>query len=245
MIRGGPRTGTVRRRSPPASAHPASAHPASANPTQPASAQPAGSPAMPRTQASATLYAATLSGTALLLAACSGFFAERTEVDPAAAQGSLYELTAESLAGEPVDLGRYAGQVSLVVNTASECGLTPQLAGLQDLQEEFGPRGLVVLGFPSNEFGGQEPGTAAEIQTFCSENYGVTFPLFAKVRTKAGEGQSPVYAYLGGATGTLPGWNFGKYLVSRDGRVLGFFDSRVSPADGQLRGAIEQALGGS
>jgi glutathione peroxidase len=154
---------------------------------------------------------------------------------------SFYELSAAKLSGEPADLKEYQGKVALVVNTASKCGFTPQYKGLQALYTELAPRGFVVLGFPSNDFGGQEPGTAEEIKTFCELNYKVTFPMFSKVVTQATEGQSPIYAWLG-RTGDLPKWNFSKYLIGRDGKVLAFFPSKVAPDAPELRQAIEQAL---
>jgi glutathione peroxidase len=154
---------------------------------------------------------------------------------------SLYALKTTTLDGKPADLGQYAGQVTLVVNVASQCGFTPQYKGLEALHEQYAPRGFSVLGFPSNDFGGQEPGTPAEIQSFCKKNYGVTFPMFAKLVTQAGPDQSPVYRLLG-ASGKLPGWNFAKYVVGKDGRVVAFFPSDVTPESQQLRAAIEAAL---
>jgi len=155
---------------------------------------------------------------------------------------TVFELKANDLEGKSVSLDTYRGRVLLVVNLASECGYTPQYAGLQALAEEFEERGLTVLGFPSNEFGGQEPGDAAAIRTFCTERYGVKFPLFEKCRTQAGPEQSPVYGFLGAAGGELPSWNFGKYLVSRDGAKVRFYESGVAPDDESLRRAIEDAL---
>lgn len=155
---------------------------------------------------------------------------------------SFYALKTTSLGGQPVDLKTYEGKVTLVVNTASQCGYTPQYKGLQQLHTELAPRGFSVLGFPSNDFGGQEPGSASEIKTFCERNYGVTFPMFSKVVTKAGADQSPVYVYLG-QTGNLPKWNFSKYLVGKDGKVLAFFPSNVTPESPELRQAIDKALG--
>jgi glutathione peroxidase len=154
---------------------------------------------------------------------------------------SLYALKTTTLQGQPADLSQYAGEVALVVNVASQCGFTPQYAGLEKLYEEYKGRGLVVLGFPSNDFGGQEPGSPEEIATFCKKNYGVTFPMFSKVVTKAGPGQSPIYSFLGRG-GALPAWNFSKYLVDRDGRVLEFFPSKVTPESAELRQAIDKAL---
>ena len=155
---------------------------------------------------------------------------------------SFYGLKTKGLDGKPVDLKDYAGKVALVVNVASECGFTPQYKGLEQLHGELKDRGFSVLGFPSNDFGGQEPGTPAEIQAFCSTKYKVTFPMFGKVVTKAGADQSPVYAQLQKQTEKLPDWNFCKYLVAKDGRVLKFYRSKVKPDDATLRKEIEAAL---
>ena len=154
---------------------------------------------------------------------------------------SFYALSATRLSGEPVSLKEYSGKVALVVNTASQCGFTPHYKGLQELHTELAPRGFTVLGFPSNDFGGQEPGSAEEIKTFCELKYKVTFPMFSKVVTQPKEDQSPIYAWLG-RTGDLPKWNFSKYLIGRDGKVLAFFPSKVTPDAPELRQAIEQAL---
>ena len=153
---------------------------------------------------------------------------------------SLHDLTANTLDGTPQNLSDYKGKVLLVVNTASQCGYTPQYAGLEKLYESYKDKGFVVLGFPSNDFGGQEPGTPAEIKTFCEKKYHVTFPLFAKVKTK-GEGQSPVYKFLVAGHGE-PKWNFHKYVVGKDGRVRAAFPSAVKPDSAELKDAIEAAL---
>jgi glutathione peroxidase len=155
---------------------------------------------------------------------------------------SLYSLRAKSLQGQPVDLAQYEGKVTLVVNVASECGFTPQYAGLEKLHRELSSRGFSVLGFPSNEFGAQEPGSPQEIATFCEKNYGVSFPLFEKLQTKAGPGQSPIYEFLG-RSGKLPTWNFAKYLVGKDGKVIQSYPSKVAPESPELRDAILTALG--
>jgi glutathione peroxidase len=155
--------------------------------------------------------------------------------------GSLYDLKVTTLDGRPADLSAYKGKVALVVNVASQCGFTPQYAGLEKLYRELAPKGVVILGFPSNDFGGQEPGTAEEIGQFCQKNYGVTFPMFAKVVTKKGPDQSPVYSFLG-ESGSLPQWNFSKYVVDKNGKVEAFFPSRVAPDAPELRTAIEKAL---
>ena len=154
---------------------------------------------------------------------------------------SFYDLKTRTLDGKPADLTQYRGRVSLVVNVASFCGYTPQYAGLEKLHREMKGQGVNVLGFPSNDFGEQEPGTAEEIATFCRLTYDVTFPMFEKVVTRSGTGQSPVYAFLG-RSGNLPAWNFSKYVVDRAGRVVAFFPSDVTPEDSRLRGAIAKAL---
>ncbi len=154
---------------------------------------------------------------------------------------SFYSLKTTTLQGQPADLSQYAGKVTLVVNVASQCGFTPQYTGLEKLHEELADRGFAVLGFPSNDFGSQEPGSPEEIATFCKKNYGVTFQMFSKLVTKAGPDQSPIYTFLGQG-GQLPAWNFSKYLVGKDGKVIGFYPSKVAPESKELRQAIEAAL---
>jgi glutathione peroxidase len=157
---------------------------------------------------------------------------------------SFYDLETQSLDGKPGNLAQYKGKVSLVVNVASKCGYTPQYEGLEKLQREMKSKGFNVLGFPSNDFGGQEPGTAQEIATFCRLTYDVTFPMFEKVVTLRGAGQSPIYAFLG-RSGRLPAWNFSKYVVDKQGKVVAFFESQVTPEDPALRAAIAKALASS
>jgi glutathione peroxidase len=157
------------------------------------------------------------------------------------AVSSFYELKTNTLDGKPADLSAYKGKVALVVNVASKCGYTPQYAGLEKLWREMKDKGVVVLGFPSNDFGGQEPGTPEEIVSFCKLTYDVTFPLFSKVVTKAGTEQSPVYGFLG-KTGNLPAWNFSKYVVDKQGHVVAFFPSKVTPDAAELRDALNKAL---
>ena len=154
---------------------------------------------------------------------------------------SLYALKTETLQGKPADLAAYRGKVTLVVNTASECGYTPQYEGLEQLHRELSPKGFSVLGFPSNDFGGQEQGTAHEIAEFCRKNYGVTFPMFAKVSTRPGPEQSPIYAFLG-SSGVLPQWNFTKYVIGKDGKVVAIFPSAITPESRELRAAITKAM---
>ena len=154
---------------------------------------------------------------------------------------SLYDLKVNSLAGKPVDLAQYKGHVVLVVNVASKCGFTPQYAGLEKLYLAYKDKGFFILGFPSNDFGHQEPGTPDEIQAFCSLNYSVTFPLFEKVVTKKGPEQAPVYQFLT-TSFPQPTWNFCKYLIDPNGKVLQEFPSKVTPQDKALTDAINSAL---
>jgi len=161
---------------------------------------------------------------------------------PAAPVQSLYELKVNTLDGKPADLGQYKGHVVLVVNVASKCGFTIQYAGLEKLYLDYKGKGFFVLGFPANDFGQQEPGTPEEIAAFCTSKFGVTFPMFEKVVTK-GAGQSPVYQFL--TTGfPAPTWNFCKYLIDPNGKVLKEFPSQVKPDDKALTDAIDAALKG-
>jgi glutathione peroxidase len=142
----------------------------------------------------------------------------------------------------PQNLCQYQGKVILVVNTASYCGFTTQYEGLEKLYAKYGSKGLVVLGFPSNDFGKQEPGNAKEIADFCYNTYGVKFPMFAK-SVVTGSAANPLHSQLAKITGKEPKWNFTKYLIGRDGKVIEHFPSKVTPEDKQLVGKIEQALG--
>ena len=154
---------------------------------------------------------------------------------------SFYDLKISALDGKPGNLAQYKGKVSLVVNVASKCAYTPQYAGLEKLQREMKGKSFNVLGFPSNDFGGQEPGSAEEIATFCRLTYDVTFPMFEKLVTKKGSDQSAIYAFLG-TSGKLPAWNFSKYVIDKQGRIAAFFPSEVTPEDPSLRAAIAKAL---
>jgi glutathione peroxidase len=155
-----------------------------------------------------------------------------------AACPALLDRKLDTIQDKPQSLCEYAGKVVLVVNTASECGYTPQYDGLEALYRKFRDRGLVVLGFPMNDFGGQEPGSNKEIAAFCVNQYAIDFPMFAKTELK----KNPLYADLAKATGAAPRWNFHKYLIGRDGRQVQSFDTRVDPADAKLVGAIEKLL---
>ena len=145
---------------------------------------------------------------------------------------AIYDFSADSLAGEPVPMRRFEGQVLLIVNTASACGFTPQYKGLQELHQRLSPRGLAVLGFPCNQFGGLEPGDAKQIEAFCESNYAVTFPMFAKIDVN-GSHAHPLYEYLkrekSGLLGSSIKWNFTKFLVDRAGKVTGRYAPTVRP----------------
>lgn len=158
----------------------------------------------------------------------------------------IYDLEMRRLNGKPESLSTYKGDVVLAVNVASKCGFTPQYAGLEKIYERYSDRGFKVLGFPCNQFGRQEPGSAEQIQEFCQINYGVTFPMFAKLDVKGPE-QSPLFAELtqtpddSGKAGNV-GWNFEKFLIDREGRVVRRFRSRVKPEDSRVTEAIEALL---
>lgn len=164
-------------------------------------------------------------------------------VGASAQAADLLDVSYRPLAGKgEVNLAKqYGGKVLLVVNTASKCGFTPQYEGLEALQRKYAARGFSVLGFPSNDFKGQEPGDETQIQEFCTLTYGVKFPMFQKV-VVTGPEATPLYRSLATATGVSPGWNFHKYLISRDGRVAAQFPSKVTPDDPKLVAAIEREL---
>ena len=159
---------------------------------------------------------------------------------------AIYDHPVHALNGDPADLHDHAGKALLVVNVASKCGLTPQYEGLEHLQKTYGERGFEVLGFPCNQFMGQEPGTAEEIATFCSTNYGVTFPLFQKIEVN-GDGRDPLYADLtetpdaAGEAGDIQ-WNFEKFLVSPEGEVVARFRPQTEPEASEVVEAIEAQL---
>jgi glutathione peroxidase len=161
---------------------------------------------------------------------------------------AIYDADVEALDGSPAELGDYQGKALLIVNVASQCGLTPQYSGLQALHEEYSDRGFAVLGFPCNQFGAQEPGSADEIASFCETNYGVTFPMFSKIEVN-GDGRHALYEQLTvsaddeGEAGDIQ-WNFEKFLVSADGDVVRRFRPLTAPDDPILVGAIEEQLEG-
>jgi glutathione peroxidase len=156
----------------------------------------------------------------------------------------IYDFTVKTIAGKSQPMSKYKGKVLLIVNTASQCGFTPQYKGLEELHQKYGKRGLAVLGFPCNQFGAQEPGDEAGIASFCERNFGVTFPLFSKIDVN-GDDADPLYQYLKNAKPGLLGseaikWNFTKFLVDKDGDVVERYAPNVEPKD--LTGAIEKLL---
>jgi glutathione peroxidase len=161
------------------------------------------------------------------------------------AGSGIYGFTLNSIDGKPAPLADYKGKVVLLVNVASQCGYTPQYSGLEATYEKYKDQGFVILGFPANNFGAQEPGTNEEIKTFCTRKYSVTFPMYSKISVK-GEDQAPLYAYLTKETG--PGiageikWNFTKFLVDRDGKVVQRFEPAVTPDSKEVAAAIEKQL---
>lgn len=157
------------------------------------------------------------------------------------AASNIYEFTLPSIDGKEVPLSTYKGKVVLAVNVASQCGYTPQYTGLEALYRKYKDLGLVLLGFPANNFGRQEPGTNAEIKEFCTRKYDVTFPMYGKVSVM-GSDQTPLYSYLTQSAGDVK-WNFTKFLIGKDGKVIRKFDSPVKPDSPELVSAIEQALG--
>ena len=161
------------------------------------------------------------------------------------AAGSIYDFTLNSIDGRPMPLANFKGKVILVVNVASRCGFTPQYSALESIYEKYKDQGFVILGFPANNFGSQEPGTNAEIKKFCSAKYNVTFPMYAKISVK-GQDQTPLYKYLTeSANPAYAGeikWNFTKFLIDRDGRVVQRFEPDTTPDSPPVTLAIEQTL---
>ena len=155
---------------------------------------------------------------------------------------SLFDLTVPGLDGQPVALSDYRGKTLGIDNTATECGFTGQLADRETIQWEYGSMGVQILAFPSNDFGGQEPLEGAELETTCRTKYGASYPILGKVRVKDGDGQSPVYGRLKQITEVLPGWNFGKYVISNDGKRARYFGPMTNPTDQEFRSALDEAL---
>ncbi len=161
----------------------------------------------------------------------------------AMAETTAYDFTLTGIDGKPLPLAQFKGHPMLVVNTASECGYTPQYEGLEELWQAYKDKGLVIVGVPSNDFGKQEPGTAQEIATFCKINYGVTFPLADKTVVK-GSGAHPFYTWAGEQAGEAgqPKWNFHKYLIGADGRFAGWYSTQAKPTGPKITAAVEKAL---
>lgn len=155
---------------------------------------------------------------------------------------TAHDFSAKTIKGENKSLADYKGSVLLVVNVASECGLTPQYTGLENLQKKYAAKGLEVLGFPANEFGAQEPGSDEQIATFCKTQYDVSFDMFSKVKVK-GAGIDPLFDWLSKETGGEIKWNFGKFLVGKNGEILARFEPKVEPESAEVTAAIEKALG--
>jgi len=178
--------------------------------------------------------------TALALTVLTG---AQTQPSGVTKVSAALNFTMNSIDGRPIDLSKYHGRVVLMVNVASQCGYTPQYAGLEELYKKYAANGLSILGFPSNDFGAQEPGSDAEIAQFCKQNYGVEFDMFSKIVVR-GPGQAPLYKYLT----THPkfsgqvDWNFEKFLIGRNGEVIGRFKSDVEPLSKQMMGAVENAI---
>lgn len=155
---------------------------------------------------------------------------------PGPVEGTIYDFKMPALDGQEIDFSAYKGKTLLIVNTASKCGFTPQYADLEKIHETYGDK-VVVLGFPANNFLWQEPGSNTEIATFCEKNYGVKFQMFEKISVK-GRDKHPLYKWLEAKTGETPSWNFCKYVVSKDGTVVKFFSSKVSPLDKEIVAAL-------
>jgi glutathione peroxidase len=157
---------------------------------------------------------------------------------------SIYDIKLKDIDGKDVGLSDYKGKVLLIVNVASKCGYTKQYAGLEALYQKYKDRGVVVLGLPCNQFGGQEPGSNAEIKEFCSTKFNVTFPMFDKIDVN-GAGRAPLYTVLAGKDSPFPGdikWNFNKFLIGKDGKILNRFESKVAPESPELTAAVDSAL---
>lgn len=174
--------------------------------------------------------------------ACSQSMPVTDELQQKWSDKTFFDLKTDSLEGKPLDLAEWKGNAILVVNVASRCGFTRQYAGLEKLSDEWKGKGLIVVGVPCNDFGGQEPGSAKEIREFCTTKFAVEFPLLAKQSSKPGKNQGVIFEYLGTRTEKLPGWNFCKYLVYPDGTKVEFFDSRAAPDGKELNAAIRKAV---
>ncbi len=195
---------------------------------------------MPRTQR----IIAAVAGIALSATgnACTQSMPVTEDLEQKWSDKTLFDIETETLEGKPLKMAEWKGKAVLVVNVASKCGFTGQYEGLEKLSDAWKDKGLVVIGVPCNDFGGQEPGSPSAIRQFCTSRFQVDFPMLAKQSTRPGEDQSPIYEYLGTRTGKLPGWNFCKYLVYPDGRTIEYYDSRTAPDGKKLVARVKDAV---
>ena len=187
---------------------------------------------------------AAVAGIALSVsgAACTQSMPVTDELKEKWSDKTLFDIETKTLEGKPLKMSDWKGKAVLVVNVASKCGFTGQYEGLEKLSDQWKDKGLVVVGVPCNDFGGQEPGSSSTIREFCTSRFQVEFPMLEKQSTKPGKQQSPIYEYLGTRTGKLPGWNFCKYLVYPDGRTIEFYDSRTAPDGKRLEAKVKDAV---
>lgn len=187
---------------------------------------------------------AAVAGIALSIsgAACTQSMPVTDELKEKWSDKTLFDIETKTLEGKTLKMSEWKGKAVLVVNVASKCGFTGQYEGLEKLSDQWKDKGLIVVGVPCNDFGGQEPGSASTIRQFCTNRFQVEFPMLEKQSTKPGKNQSPIYEYLGTRTGKLPGWNFCKYLVYPDGRTIEFYDSRTAPDGKKLEEKVKDAV---
>ena len=187
---------------------------------------------------------AAVAGIALSIsgAACTQSMPVTDELKEKWSDKTLFDIETRTLEGKTLKMSEWKGKAVLVVNVASKCGFTGQYEGLEKLSDQWKDKGLIVVGVPCNDFGGQEPGSASTIRQFCTNRFQVEFPMLEKQSTKPGKNQSPIYEYLGTRTGKLPGWNFCKYLVYPDGRTIEFYDSRTAPDGKKLEERVKDAV---
>jgi len=187
---------------------------------------------------------ATVAGLALSATgvACTQSMPVTDELKEKWSDKTLFDIDTKTLEGKPLKLSEWKGKAVLVVNVASKCGFTGQYEGLEKLSDQWKDKGLVVVGIPCNDFGGQEPGSASTIRQFCTSRFAVEFPMLEKQSTKPGKDQSPIFEYLGTRTGKLPGWNFCKYLVYPDGKTIEFYDSRTAPDGKAFESKVKAAV---
>ncbi|MBQ72152.1 MAG: glutathione peroxidase [Planctomycetaceae bacterium] len=199
-----------------------------------------GAPKMPIT----ARITAAVAGIALSVsgAACTQSMPVTDDLKEKWSDKTLFDIETKTLEGKPLKMSEWKGKAVLVVNVASKCGFTGQYEGLEKLSDQWKDKGLVVVGVPCNDFGGQEPGSASTIRQFCTSRFQVEFPMLEKQSTKPGKNQSQIFEYLGTRTGKLPGWNFCKYLVYPDGKTIEFYDSRTAPDGKKLEAKVKDAV---